>query len=86
MGDDDRHAGCRQTRARNAGRLTLGVTPIGDRHHIPDWHAPCLSPGTSLPGESSMSMIDSNTQHQAVTRLFELSRTGEIDNLEFELG
>ena len=31
-----------------------------------------------------MSMIDSNTQHQAVVRLFELSRVGDIDNLEFE--
>ncbi len=29
-------------------------------------------------------MIDSNTEHQAVMRLFELSRTGDIDNLEFE--
>ena len=31
-----------------------------------------------------MSMIDSNTQHQAVARLFELARNGDIDNLEFE--
>jgi len=31
-----------------------------------------------------MSMIDSNTQHQAVVRLFELARNGEVDNLEFE--
>ena len=31
-----------------------------------------------------MSMIDSNTQHQAVTRLFELARSGDVDNLEFE--
>lgn len=30
-----------------------------------------------------MSMIDPATEHQAVTRLFELSRTGEVDNLEF---
>ena len=31
-----------------------------------------------------MSMIDSTTQHQAVVRLFELARSGEVDNLEFE--
>ncbi len=31
-----------------------------------------------------MSMIDSNTQHQAVVRLFELARNGDVDNLEFE--
>ena len=31
-----------------------------------------------------MSMIDGNTQHQAVTRLFELARSGDVDNLEFE--
>ena len=31
-----------------------------------------------------MSMIDSNTQHQAVVRLFDLARSGEVDNLEFE--
>ena len=30
-----------------------------------------------------MSMIDADTQHQAVTRLFELSRNGDVDNLEF---
>ena len=30
-----------------------------------------------------MSMIDPATEHQAVNRLFELSRNGEIDNLEF---
>lgn len=30
-----------------------------------------------------MSMIDPATEHQAVTRLFELSRSGEMDNLEF---
>ena len=29
-------------------------------------------------------MIDSNTQHQAVTRLFELARAGDVDNLEFD--
>lgn len=28
-------------------------------------------------------MIDSNTQHQAIGRLFELVRNGEVDNLEF---
>jgi len=31
-----------------------------------------------------MSMIDSDTQHQAVVRLFELARNGEVDNTEFE--
>lgn len=30
-----------------------------------------------------MSMIDPATEHQAVNRLFELSRNGELDNLEF---
>lgn len=30
-----------------------------------------------------MSMIDPATEHQAVTRLFELSRSGDVDNLEF---
>jgi hypothetical protein len=30
-----------------------------------------------------MSMIDANTEHQAVTRLFELSSQGDVDNLEF---
>lgn len=30
-----------------------------------------------------MSMIDPSTEHQAVTRLFELSRSGDFDNLEF---
>lgn len=30
-----------------------------------------------------MSMIDPSTEHQAVARLFELSRSGELDNLEF---
>ncbi|WP_149101740.1 hypothetical protein [Luteimonas viscosa] len=28
-------------------------------------------------------MIDSNTQHQAIGRLFELVRNGDVDNLEF---
>ena len=37
-----------------------------------------------IQGEAAMSAIDSNTQHQAVVRLFELSRTGEIDSTEFE--
>lgn len=30
-----------------------------------------------------MSAITSSTEHQAVTRLFELARSGEVDNLEF---
>lgn len=30
-----------------------------------------------------MSMIDPATEHQAVNRLFELSRNGDLDNLEF---
>jgi hypothetical protein len=30
-----------------------------------------------------MSMIDAATEHQAVTRLFELSSQGDVDNLEF---
>lgn len=28
-------------------------------------------------------MIDSATQHQAVVRLFDLVRNGDVDNLEF---
>lgn len=28
-------------------------------------------------------MIDSSTQHQAMVRLFDLVRNGEVDNLEF---
>lgn len=28
-------------------------------------------------------MIDSNTRHEAVNRLFDLVRNGDIDNLEF---
>ncbi|TWT23182.1 hypothetical protein FQY83_00555 [Luteimonas marina] len=28
-------------------------------------------------------MIDSATQHQAIGRLFELVRNGDVDNLEF---
>ncbi len=28
-------------------------------------------------------MIDSMTQHQAITRLFDLVRSGEVENLEF---
>ncbi|MBB1472300.1 hypothetical protein H5368_04580 [Luteimonas sp. MC1782] len=27
--------------------------------------------------------IDTSTEHQAVTRLFDLVRAGEVDNLEF---
>lgn len=30
-----------------------------------------------------MSMIDPATEHQAVSRLFELSSQGDVDNLEF---
>lgn len=30
-----------------------------------------------------MSMIDATTEHQAVTRLFELSSQGDVDNVEF---
>jgi hypothetical protein len=30
-----------------------------------------------------MSLIDPDTQHQAVTRLFELARSGDVDNVEF---
>lgn len=30
-----------------------------------------------------MSAIDTNTEQQAVTRLFDLVRTGEVDNVEF---
>lgn len=30
-----------------------------------------------------MSMIDAATEHQAVSRLFELSSKGDVDNLEF---
>jgi hypothetical protein len=30
-----------------------------------------------------MSAIDTNTEQQAVTRLFDLVRTGEVDNIEF---
>ena len=28
-------------------------------------------------------MIDSETQHQAIVRLYELVRSGDVDNLEF---
>ena len=28
-------------------------------------------------------MIDSTTQHQAINRLFDLVRNGEVENLEF---
>jgi hypothetical protein len=28
-------------------------------------------------------MIDSATQHQAISRLFDLVRNGDVDNLEF---
>ena len=28
-------------------------------------------------------MIDSETQHQAIVRLYELVRNGDVDNLEF---
>jgi len=30
-----------------------------------------------------MSTTDRNTEHEAVTRLYELARNGEVDNLEF---
>jgi hypothetical protein len=30
-----------------------------------------------------MSSTDRNTEHEAVTRLYELARSGEVDNLEF---